>query len=339
MGVTLCTVTPVYRGADYLRELVREIDRLRMSWRRDNSPIELIESIFVDDGSIDSSASVLEELAVEFPWVTVVTLSRNVGQHAATVAGICHSSSDWVVTLDEDMQHRPAEIENMLAKAINVGADVCYARPRTPVHGGSWRDKASVYTKSVLSRLVNLPQIKEFNSFRLIRGSIARAAAAASTSYTYLDIAISWYSNSYVSVWLNMEDKRFVLHKSSGYGLGKLVRHARNLLVSSSLDIASKGLVLGGVTIIMAALLGAGVVLQKFFFPEIIASPGWASLVALVSFFGGVVIALLCIVLEYLHVLVLEKLGKPTFFTVNRESDVRLRKWLEREALSGAESG
>lgn len=328
MNITLCTVTPVYQGEKYLPELVAELDHLRQRWHEQQAPIQLIESIFVDDGSIDSSGSLLSQLSKQYTWVTVVTLSRNVGQHSATVAGICHSSTDWVVTLDEDLQHQPNKIEWLLGQALKTNADVCYANPKNPVHGGTWRDRASMWTKSLVARLAHLPQIKEFNSFRLIRGSIARAAASSSSSQTYLDIAISWFTTSYVSVPIDMKDERYAKSKSSGYALGGLIRHARHLLVSSSMDIASKGLVVGAAAVLFATLVAVFVVIQKLVNPESIASVGWASLVAITSFFGGIIIALLCIALEYLHVLVLNQLGKPTFFTIDRSSDQLLLQWL-----------
>jgi glycosyltransferase involved in cell wall biosynthesis len=338
MKFTLCTVTPVYRGEKYLRALVEQLDRLRQDWDEQGAPIQLLESIFVDDGSVDTSSILLRDLSEQYSWVTVVTLSRNVGQHSATVAGICHSSADWVVTLDEDLQHRPDQIERLLARAVEAGADVCYANPSKPVHGGSWRDRASVWTKSVLARLTDSPQIRAFNSFRLIRGSIARAAAASSSSQTYLDIAISWFTNAYVSVPIDMEDERYTASKSSGYALPTLIRHARHLLVSSSLDIASKGLVVGVMAVVFAVLVALVVVVQKLVYPESIDTVGWASLVAITSFFGGIVIALLCIAIEYLNVLVLNQLGKPTFFTVDRSADAALSQWLsDRGAAASPE--
>ena len=330
MSVTLSTVTPVYRGEKYLWDLVAELNHLRLRWQEQQAPIQLIEFIFVDDGSVDTSSSLLCQLSEQYTWVTVVTLSRNFGQHSATVAGICHSSTDWVATLDEDLQHQPREIERLLAQALKTNADVCYACPKKPVHGGKWRDRASLWTKALLARLAHLPQIRKFNSFRLIRGSIARAAASSSSSQTYLDIAISWFTSSYVSVPIDMEDERYIKGNSSGYALDGLIRHARHLLVSSSLDIASKGLLIGATAVFFAALVAVFVVFQKLFHPESIPSVGWASLVAITSFFGGIIIALLCIALEYLHVLILNQLGKPTFFTVDRSDDQRLMQWLAR---------
>jgi hypothetical protein len=77
-----------------------------------------------------------------------------------------------------------------------------------------------------------------------------------------------------------------------------LVGHARKLVISSQVDIASSGLVVGLFTIFLATVIGSTVVLQKLLFPESIESVGWASTIALNTFFGGVIITLLCIALH-----------------------------------------
>lgn len=325
--ITLSTVTPVYSGEDYLRVLVEEISRVRQKWLDESNPMFLTEAIFVDDNSIDSSSEVLEELSEKYEWVKVITMSRNFGQHSATVAGVCHTSSDWVVTLDEDLQHRPEKIELLLETAVNQSADVVYAWPKDPVHGNSWRDRSSRFVKKIVAKLTATPQIRMFNSFRLIRGAIARAAASSSSSQTYLDIAISWFTRSAVQIKIDMKDDRYQVQKRSGYGLVKLIKHARYLFVSAEIDIASKGLILGAIAILIAVLIGSTVIIQKLFFPEIIASTGWASLMAVTTFFGGVSIAVICVALEYISVMLLNQLGKPTFFTIDRSKDVVLKKW------------
>ena len=111
--IRLSTVTPVYQGSDYLPDLVAELSALQARFAEQQMPIELIESIFVDDGSIDESSATLADLAGRYPWVRVVTLSRNYGQHSATIAGILHSSGDWVATLDEDLQHPPDRLPEL----------------------------------------------------------------------------------------------------------------------------------------------------------------------------------------------------------------------------------
>ncbi len=329
--ITLSTVTPVYSGEEYLPILADQLDQLRTRWEQQSAPLKLVECIFVNDGSIDDSALVLKELDEKYSWITVITLSRNYGQHAATVAGICHTFTDWVVTLDEDLQHKPEHIEDLLKAQVEHNADIIYARPASSAHGNSWRDKSSNLVKSILAKLTSTPQIRLFNSFRLMRGSIARAAASSSSSNTYFDIAISWFTKSCNSIDLQLEDKRFVEQKGSGYGFIKLVKHARRLIVSSEFNIASVGLTIGMSSILFAFFIAVISIFQKIFFPETINSAGWTSLITVVTFFSGIIIALLCIALEYLNVTVLNNLGRPTFFTVDRSQDRILSDWLNKK--------
>jgi glycosyltransferase involved in cell wall biosynthesis len=328
--VSISTVTPVYRGEDYLVELVEKISLLRDQWRNEDAPVEIVESIFVDDGSVDNSYEILEKLSKRYSWVRVITLSRNYGQHSATVAGVCYTHTDWVVTLDEDLQHDPAVINTLLKFAVAQNLDVVYAKPiKASVHGNTWRDHSSRIVKSFLSRITGTPQIKAFNSFRLIRGSVARAAASSSSSQTYFDMAISWFTKSYDVLNINMRDERFQENNKSGYGLIKLIRHARHLIVSSQVDVASVGLLIGGIAIIIGIFYGALIVSQRLFFPSMFASSGWPSLMATIIFFSGVITAILCIALEYIHVILINQLGKPTFFAVDRSSDIILKKWVK----------
>ena len=116
----MSTVTPVYSGANYLKSLIAELKSLRNTWIAENAPVTLDEAIFVDDGSIDDSSAILDELAAHYDWVHVIHLSRNFGQHPATMAGILHTSGEWVVTLDEDLQHHPQDIQHLFASVVKV---------------------------------------------------------------------------------------------------------------------------------------------------------------------------------------------------------------------------
>src|SRR5437868_7633522 len=141
--VYLSTITPVYQGEAFLHDLVRELAAARTSFSNEGLPVHLIEAIFVDDGSVDGSFAVLTRLQEEYDWVKVIALSRNFGQHPATVAGILHSSGDWVATLDEDLQHHPMYLRQLLVEAVQQRWDVTYAAPEGGPHGSYFRDLSS----------------------------------------------------------------------------------------------------------------------------------------------------------------------------------------------------
>ena len=104
--LTFSAVVPVFRGGETLRNLVVKLLEFG-DFRVGKAHIVLREILLVDDGSSDHSSKVMTELAADFPEVRNVWLSRNFGQHPATLAGISSSTSEWIVTLDEDGQFAP----------------------------------------------------------------------------------------------------------------------------------------------------------------------------------------------------------------------------------------
>ena len=100
------------------------------------TPYRVAEVLLVHDCGPDDSARVMRELEKAHPFARAIWLSRNFGQHAATLAGMASAGGDWIVTLDEDGQHDPAYIGAMLDVALAEQASVVYARPTNePPHG------------------------------------------------------------------------------------------------------------------------------------------------------------------------------------------------------------
>lgn len=329
--LTVSTVTPVYSGKDYLPDLVAKIEHVRENWNTLDAPVELIEAIFVVDAAIDESLEVLNELKAVRPWVRVINLSRNFGQHPATVAGILHTTGDWVVTLDEDLQHDPAYIERMLETSVFKQADVIFANPEQSVHQKPIRDWTSRGFKSLVARVTGNPHVREFNSFRLIRGVIGRAAASVCTSETYFDIAVCWFTNRVFSISLPLKDTRFIKSGESGYNIYKLLGHARRMIVSSETKVLRTGALFGLLAMVMAILFGGNFLINKLFYPETIPVAGWTSLFLALMLFGGLLAVLSGIALEYLTVIMLHSQGKPTFFIVDRSSDHLLAGYFRRK--------
>jgi len=168
MTVTISTVTPVYNGAKYLPGLVEELSGLRDTLKDSGAGLLLGESIFVVDEAIDNSEEVLRGLEQDYDWIKVVTLSSNFGQHPATIAGMLYSSGDWVVTLDEDLQHHPKYILSLLEAAANENADICYANSPKKVHNSLIRDNTARFFKWTMSKVLNNPHTQDFNSFRAV---------------------------------------------------------------------------------------------------------------------------------------------------------------------------
>lgn len=327
--ISLATVTPVYSGIEYLPRLIQEIATLRDKWLADDFPVSLDEAVFVNDDSSDGSLEVLYQLQEQYSWVNIVNLSRNFGQHQATVAGLLHTASDWVVTLDEDLQHDPRYIETLLEATILNGKDVCYANPEESVHQSWLRDWGSRGWKAIVAKITGNPHVRDFNSFRLMRGNLARAAASACAHGTYFDIALCWFTVRIVALKLPLKDERYIQGNSSGYTFSKLLSHARRLVMSSETKALRLGAIIGFIAIGIATFVGGKILLDKLITPEAIPVQGWTSLILTVLFFSGLITVLLGVILEYISVILLHTQGKPTFFEVNRQSDLKLLQYYE----------
>lgn len=319
--IRVSIVVPVYSGEAYLRKLVAEVEDLRTVCAAREAPFTIHELILVDDEAIDGSGHLMDELGREKPWVNPLHLSRNFGQHAATMAGILHSSGDWVATIDEDLQHPPAQIVELLKQASANNSDIVYASPLEAIHETFVRDWTSRTYKRLIEFLSGNPNIRKVNSFRLIRGPIARAASSVCAHDTYFDVALSWFTKRVDLVRMTMKDERYISTGKSGYSFRSLLSHARRLLFSSHIKILRSASLSGLVLSVFVLLFSISIIFLKIFFPASIQIVGWTSLMLAVAFFGGAVMFLLGIVLEYLSFLILRAHGKPLFFTVDRTED------------------
>jgi len=336
--INISTVTPVYSGAEYLEKLVGQLDRLRDRLEQAGG-LHISEAIFVLDEPVDASAQILQHLAETTSWVKVVSLSRNFGQHSATVAGILHSSGDWVVTLDEDLQHPPKGILDMLALAAGRHLDVVLSRPSTGSHGRGYRDRSSRLSKKIIGKLSRNEFIPHFSSFRLIRGQVARAAASVCSHQTYFDTALVWFTTRISSLPMELSDRRYREKKSSGYSFLRLLGHAKKLIISSDIKFLNITIVISSASFAIAVLLELWVLLAHAFGAQPPGAKGWASLISVTLFYGAVISILLGFVLEISKVNMFQGQGRPTFFIVDRDSDEELKKALDRLPPPGDEPG
>jgi len=116
---TVSVVVPVYQGEKTISTLVSELAHyVDVSTSPSGIKYVISEVLLVHDSGPDNSANVINDLSTKLDWVRPVWLSRNFGQHAATLAGMSASVSDWIVTLDEDGLHDPKEIAKLLDTAV-----------------------------------------------------------------------------------------------------------------------------------------------------------------------------------------------------------------------------
>lgn len=131
------------------------------------------EIIVVSDGSTDATESKLRQLVTHYPSVRAICLARNMGQCAAIDAGIQHSSGQWVVILDGDLQNRPEDIPMLLATAER-GFDLVSGRRCGRGESAVLRRTPSRVANWLLRRVTGCP-VKDMGGFKCLRGTLARS--------------------------------------------------------------------------------------------------------------------------------------------------------------------
>lgn len=163
----------------------------------------------------------------------------------------------------------------------------------------------------------------------MIRGNVARAAAAVSAHDSYYDISLCWFTNRIDILSLPMIDIRDSTGNKSGYRFLSLLRHARRMFMSSEIKLLRIGAIIGFLTISISVILAIITVLWKLMSPAALDVRGWTSLLLAIIFFGGLISFQVGILLEYMSTLLQQARGKPTFFVVDRSKDHLLQTFLK----------
>nr|WP_283256112.1 glycosyltransferase family 2 protein [Dyella humicola] len=300
--IDVSVVVPVYGGMAALPELCERVGRTmrEAGWR--------YEIILVDDHGPGNAWPVIVELARMDPQVIGLRLSKNFGQHAATMCGINRARGEWVVTMDDDLEHPPESIPAMVAAGTD-GCRLVYGAFGRRTHA-AYRNISSDLMRWTLKRA--FPDLNEnYCSFRAIHSSVARQLSAFSLSKPYIDGMLSWITSGARSVEVSHSVRT---HGESAYTLKKLVAHAVNIFVTFSplpLRMATYGgLGLAGVSFLSIIYFVYGKLSGT------ISNPGYTSLMSVVLFACGIQLVILGVLGEYVGKLMSAAYKRPGYIVI-----------------------
>lgn len=310
---TLSVVIPVFQGELTLDAVVEELLSVPSPWVSEAGHLlEITEILLIWDNGPDDSAATIRALAQAHPQVRPVWLSRNFGQHAATLAGMASSGGDWIVTLDEDGQHDPRYIADMVDVAMSTSSPVVYAEPANPAPHGWLRNLASKTAKRTVA-LLSGGTAPHYQSYRLILGEVGRSVAAYAGSGVYLDVAIGWVAGRHESCPVTL---RRGAGRPSGYSFRSLLSHYWSLVISSG----TRALRIVSAVGVIFAVIGLGVagwLLVSSLAGTQQAVRGWASTIVVILVTSGITLFSLGVIAEYLGVTVNMAMGKPLYLIVS----------------------
>lgn len=247
----LSVVIPVYNAEGHASELLAKLEAALVG-------IERFEIILVDDCSPDSTIDAIKTSTARSSRVRLISLRRNVGQATATAIGLAAAQYEFAVTLDDDLQHDPTDIPDLLRKLEDSNLDFVVASLPAPHHSAS-RRLASNLTKRIARSSLNTPGDFEFSSFVAFRTSFIREVDVLG----YPELELGWmfrvsskYANHPVSHGAGIRG-------ASTYRLAGLLRAARPF-IRHLMTLAIKPLIAIGLATAFVATVLAAVYLVRF---------------------------------------------------------------------------
>ncbi|CDX28166.1 Glycosyl transferase family 2 [Mesorhizobium plurifarium] len=304
MAEMLDIIAPFFNEAESAIAFVGLLDRLEAAVAERFGMT--VRKILVDDGSRDGSAETFAA-ALSGSW-EIVRLSRNFGKEAAVLAGLDHSRGDMVLIMDSDLQHSMDISLKMIGELVeNPEIDVVYAQ--NDRREGSWRRSqlARLFYKLInSSQRFDIPE--NAGDFRVMRGAVARALTSVRDKRRFNKGLFAWAGFRQKAVLYSPENR--------ASGTSKWTRF--NLIAFSLEGFTSFSVIpLRVISLIglMAALAGLAygvkVLFEVLFYG--IAVPGYPSIMVAVVLLGGLNLALLGLIGEYVWVTLSESKDRPVY--------------------------
>ena len=281
----------------------------RVSAALDNQPDLEHELLFVDDGSSDATPRILAELSRMDARVRVIRFSRNFGHQPAVSAGIQHCCGDVAVIIDADLQDPPEIIPDMIEQLVSTQANVVYG-VRKARKGETWFKRTSAKAFYILlNKLSEVPLPLDTGDFRVIDRKIINSFNRLTERNKYIRGLISWMGFKQVPFYYERDPRHAGATK---YTLRKMLRFASTGVFYFSKKPLRIATTFGFLSVAAGLLLSIWIFSSKLLNPQYSVS-GWASIILLVIYFGGVQLLTIGILGQYIGSLFDEVKQRPEF--------------------------
>jgi polyisoprenyl-phosphate glycosyltransferase len=301
MAPVFSIIAPIFNEAEsigpFLERLVPVLDGLGESY----------EIVFVNDGSGDDSLRRLIERRKSLPELRIVDLSRNFGKEAALTAGLDHARGQAMIPIDCDLQD-PPELIPELVRHWRAGAEIVRAhRQERPGDGWTKRLSAALFYR-LHNRLAETPIPPNVGDFCLLDRRVVDALAGLRERKRFMKGLFAWVGFRQATVeyvrearsqgaskWRYWKLWNFALDGITGFSTAPL-----RLWTYVGAVIAAAAFVYAMLTILRVMAWGVDV-------------PGYASLLTVVLFMGGVQLITLGVIGEYIGRIYIEAKGRPLY--------------------------
>lgn len=299
-NVAISIVIPVYNSEKSIAVMVEKLREFLQNK-------VTFEIILVNDGSKDNSGRIIRELGQKYDNVTAISLSKNFGQHNAIMAGFNNACGEFIVTMDDDLQHPVEEILKLADFARANDYDAVYGEYLSKNHS-LLKNLGSEMNNLMADWIIKKPREIRFTSFRVIRSYVVREIVKYKAPYPYIDGLILRVTNKVGKVTIQHNERKY---GKSNYTVRKLLRLWMNGFMNFSI-IPLRLFTTVGILIAIIGFVAATVILFEtiFLYKPL---PGWTSLIVSTLIFSGVQLASIGMVGEYVGRIFLTQNGTPQY--------------------------
>lgn len=297
-------IIPVFNAEKSLEELYQRLSLVFEQYEEKD-----FELILVDDSSTDQSYEIMRKLHEYDKRVGLIRLAKNCGQHAALLCGFRNSKGDYVITMDDDLQHPPEEIPKLIHYMDeHQEKDVVIGRYDQKKHNFI-RNIGSALSGYVSFRIFHKRKDLQFTSFRLMRRMVADHLCELNINIPRIGNMLLLVTNRIENVTVEHHIRKY---GRSGYGFWQLVKDFNNNVITNSAFplIIVRNI---GVGSFMFSLFLAIYYFARYIFYGV-SIQGWTTLVILILLFSGLILLSIGMIGEYLIRILNESKKIPNYF-------------------------
>ncbi|MDD4803003.1 MAG: glycosyltransferase family 2 protein [Syntrophomonas sp.] len=308
-------IIPVYNEEAVIHETYRRLSRVM------ESVGETYELLFINDGSDDRTAQLIDELAGKDQRIKLLDFSRNFGHQIAITAGMDYARGDAVIIIDADLQDPPELIPQMIAK-WKEGYEVVYAK-RSHRKGETLFKK---WTAACFYRLMSiLTEVKiplDTGDFRLMDRKVCDAMQTIREKNRFVRGLVSWVGFRQIAVEYIREER---YAGETKYPFKKMLRFSIDGITSFSYKPLKAAAFLGIVVTLVSLAFLLFSLIEKYFGIDSSAGAGLAPLLACLFLMNGVVLIMLGIIGEYIGRIYDESKNRPLYILRNQDKKEKSR--------------
>lgn len=277
---------------------------------------------YIDDGSKDNTLEEIKKVVAQADAgkVQYMSLSRNFGKEAALYAGLSNCTGDYVAVLDADLQHPPELLKEMVAAIEKNGYDCASARRVTRKGEPIVRSIFSRAFYHIINRLTAVELMPGSTDYRLMKREVVASIVSMTEKERFTKGIYAWVG--YKNKWIEYENVERAAGKTT-WNFWGLVRYACSGYIAFA-TAPLRGVIYMGVFVVVISILLAVRVFICSLGTAYSDRTGWASIIILILFFGGVTITILGMIGEYLARIYMEVKNRPIYLA--KETNICKKK-------------